>query len=490
MKTVLKPWQFNLITCCIYLLFAIFTMQALQTLSTWPPAGVALAAVTLFGRKAWLGVAAGSILSVFYHFYLNNLDPFSFNHLVINLATSTGNTLAALCAFNIMYKQIVLHNPLKRVENVAGTFIFACAAMGMVSAIFGVGIYYVLGLEWFDGLFFGVLNWSISNALAAIAISPALYFLWRRWPHKMTFQNVTQSLLITAITVLCCYLIFGPGYTHFDLPILQPSLLLFPLLYCAMRLSSTLTSCMNMLVFCLAWIGSNQGWGYFYQHHAASAEITLQFFFLFIFAVVLLVQAVFNQRQDEQEELTRLLEQRVEERTCQLEYQKQKALKLAVTDPLTELYNRRGFFKTAHHLFSQYLRHPGSCALLLLDLDKFKLINDNYGHAMGDEVIKNTADILRHFTRESDITGRIGGEEFVVFLPMSTQDDATSLAERIRQAISEQQVTLDNVTVQYTLSIGVSTFDQNDKTLETMLKRADKALYIAKNQGRNQVQYC
>ena len=202
------------------------------------------------------------------------------------------------------------------------------------------------------------------------------------------------------------------------------------------------------------------------------------------------MQAVFNQRQDEQEELTRLLEQRVEERTCQLEYQKQKALKLAVTDPLTELYNRRGFFKTAHHLFSQYLRHPGSCALLLLDLDKFKLINDNYGHAMGDEVIKNTADILRHFTRESDITGRIGGEEFVVFLPMSTQDDATSLAERIRQAISEQQVTLDNVTVQYTLSIGVSTFDQNDKTLETMLKRADKALYIAKNQGRNQVQYC
>lgn len=240
----------------------------------------------------------------------------------------------------------------------------------------------------------------------------------------------------------------------------------------------------------LTWIGSNQGWGYFYEHHAGDAEITLQFFFLFIFAVVLLVQAVFNQRQDEQEELTRLLEQRVEERTCQLEYQKQKALKLAVTDPLTELYNRRGFFKTAHHLFSQYLRHPGSCALLLLDLDKFKLINDNYGHAMGDEVIKNTADVLRQFTRESDITGRIGGEELVVFLPMSTQDDAISLAERIRQAVSEQQVTLDNVTVQYTLSIGVSTFDQNDKTLETMLKRADKALYIAKNQGRNQVQYC
>ncbi|MDE3270924.1 sensor domain-containing diguanylate cyclase [Pseudoalteromonas sp. G4] len=488
MLSKLKSWQYNLLTCAVYLLFAVFTMQVLNTLSVWPPAGVALAAVILFGRGAWLGIALGTFFTVIYHFYLSDLNPFTLPHIAINFATTTGNTLAALCAFIIIDKQLKKQDLFTRVANVAGNFILACVAIGLISAIFGVGVYFLIGEQWIDGLFKGILNWSISNSLAAMVISPALYFLWRRWPYQMAQETITQSVTLSLIIIATCYLVFGPGYKQLDLPILQPSLLLFPLLYCAIRLSPTTTSCMNMLVFFLAWIGGNQGWGYFYYHHSATAEVSMQFFFLFIFTAVLLVQAVFSQRQNEQEHLTTLLEQKVEERTHELERAKESALKLAVTDPLTQIYNRRGFFKTANKVFSQYLRHQGNCAMLLLDLDKFKSVNDKYGHATGDEVIKATAKILTLYTRDSDIVGRIGGEEFVVFLPMSNLESAVALAQRIRQGVEKQILSCDEHMVEFTVSIGVSALQKEDQHIEALLKRADKALYIAKESGRNQVQ--
>jgi len=488
MNSTLKPRQYNTLTCVVYLLFAMFTMQVLNTLSVWPPAGVALAAMLLFGRGAWVGVFLATFFTVIYHFYLSELNPFAIPHIIINLATTIGNTLAAIVAFSIIDKQIKKQDMFSQVDNVAGTFLLACMAIGIISAIFGVGVYAALGIQWLHGYYSGILNWSISNALAAMVISPALYFLWQRWPYKKTQQTLIQSIVLSVIIIAICYLTFGPAYKQLNLPILQPSLLLFPLLYSAMRLSPTTTSCMNMLVFLLAWIGSNQGWGYFYYHHTETAEVSMQFFFLFIFTAVLLVQAVFSQRQNEQAQLTSLLEQKVAERTKELEISRQNALKLAVTDPLTQIYNRRGFFKTANQVFSQYLRHQGACAILLLDLDKFKLVNDQFGHAMGDEVIKTLANILTHHTRDSDIVGRIGGEEFVVFLPMSQLESALSLAQRIRQGAEKQVVSCDGVTAKFTVSIGVAVFQDDDKHLEMMLKRADKALYLAKESGRNQVQ--
>ena len=488
MSADFKPWQFNIIICVVYLLFGLFTMQVLKTLAVWPPAGVALAGIMIFGRSAWIGVASGTFLVVNLHFLLNDLDPFTIQHLAINASTTAGNTIAALIAYWIINKRLEQQNLLTSISGLVNVFVVACMAIGMISAVFGVGIYYVVGLEWFDGLYRGVLNWSISNALAAIVIGPALYFLWHGWPHNLKATNIVPLVLLTLTIITICYLVFGPSYAELSLPILQPSLLLFPLLYSAMKLSPTSTSCLNMLVFFLAWIGSNQGWGYFYQHHPQTAEVSMQFFFLFTLSAVLLAQVVFIQRKKEQQKLTSLLEQKVEERTCELENAKQEALALSVTDPLTQLFNRRGFFKTVKQQFSQYKRYPGSCALLLLDLDEFKSINDNYGHATGDEVLRMTAGLLAQHSRESDICGRIGGEEFVVFLPRTDASDGLALANRIREDIAEQTLTSDNQKVTFTVSIGVSALKEDDTSIESLLKRADKALYLAKNLGRNQVQ--
>ena len=123
-----------------------------------------------------------------------------------------------------------------------------------------------------------------------------------------------------------------------------------------------------------------------------------------------------------------------------------------------------------------------------LDLDQFKAINDKYGHATGDEVIRTTAHKLIQHSRASDIAGRIGGEEFVLFLPMANNHTAFAIAERIRADIEQQDIIADNKHVKFTVSIGVSTLQASDLHIESMLKRADKALYQAKNQGRNQAQ--
>ncbi|MFD2166472.1 diguanylate cyclase [Thalassotalea euphylliae] len=489
MNTAFKPWQYNAIICVTYFVLAVFTMQVLKTLAAWPPAGVALAGVMIFGRNAWIGIAIGTFLVVTYHFHLVGQDPFALQHLIINASTTAGNTLAALCAYWVINKKLLQQNLLTSVAGLANIFIVACIAIGLVSALFGVGIYYVVGLSWFDGLYMGILNWTISNALAAIVIAPALYFLWQGWPHKFTLEKLCPVMIVTMIIVIICYLVFGPSYAEYSHPILQPALLLFPLLYSAIKLSPTSTCCMNVLIFFLAWIGSNQGKGYFFQHHPETAEVSMQYFFLFTLSAMLLVQAVFIQRRKEQNQLTSILEHKVEERTKELEQARQEALALSLTDPLTQIYNRRGFFKTVNQQFGQYTRHPVSCALLLLDLDNFKSINDQHGHATGDKVICAVANTLTRHSRDSDICGRIGGEEFVVFLPLTDADSAHSYAERIRHDIEAQHLVYESTNITYTVSIGISELTANDTDIESMLKRADKALYDAKGSGRNQVKF-
>jgi diguanylate cyclase (GGDEF)-like protein len=128
-------------------------------------------------------------------------------------------------------------------------------------------------------------------------------------------------------------------------------------------------------------------------------------------------------------------------------------------------------------------------SLMILDIDKFKSINDTYGHDVGDIVIINLANYLKQRQRKSDIVSRFGGEEFVILLPNTSLENAKNLAEDIRKDIQNSTLEFNlKSALQYTVSIGVSQIDiKNEKNIESALKRADKALYEAKNNGRNKV---
>jgi len=162
---------------------------------------------------------------------------------------------------------------------------------------------------------------------------------------------------------------------------------------------------------------------------------------------------------------------------------------LASTDPMTKLYNRRSFTKISEHTLDLSKREKQKLSIIMLDIDKFKNINDSYGHQVGDDVIITLADKLIELQRKSDITCRYGGEEFVILLPNTSLDGAKIVAEKIRERIERLRIKLpSNEDLSFTISLGISQVDlENVNNIEIALKKADDALYEAKESGRNKV---
>ena len=158
---------------------------------------------------------------------------------------------------------------------------------------------------------------------------------------------------------------------------------------------------------------------------------------------------------------------------------------MAMTDALTKIYNRRKFFEIAELEFERSRRYQHPLSVIMMDIDHFKLVNDNYGHAAGDVVLKQVAKICQDSMRNVDILARYGGEEFVVMLPETTVDEAQLTAERLRMLIARTPIMVDQVSLPITLSFGVVELDSTCKNIEELLDRSDQAMYHSKRHGRN-----
>ncbi|MEA3362393.1 MAG: diguanylate cyclase [Thermodesulfobacteriota bacterium] len=194
------------------------------------------------------------------------------------------------------------------------------------------------------------------------------------------------------------------------------------------------------------------------------------------------------------------LESRVEERTselnrallevgdlaAQLNESLQQVEQLAVTDTLTETYNRRKFDETIIHEHQRAERGKSPFSLIMLDIDHFKKVNDKFGHSTGDQVLKQLSRLIRGLVRQGDLLIRWGGEEFLILLPNTLIEEAGPFAERIRFEVEQEQFT-DAGSI--TISLGVAQLREGDST-DTLLQRVDNGLYQAKQEGRNRVVLC
>lgn len=163
---------------------------------------------------------------------------------------------------------------------------------------------------------------------------------------------------------------------------------------------------------------------------------------------------------------------------------------LAQTDPLTQLLNRRALTERITAEMERALRYDSTLALLMIDLDHFKRVNDTYGHLVGDDVLRDVAKLLVDTIRVSDIVARYGGEEFLVLLPETDDAGAESFADRIRAAVEEHDFTDsgEHPQLRLTSSIGVAMYPAaRIESVEDLFARADAALYRAKADGRNRV---
>ncbi|STO44048.1 GGDEF domain-containing protein [Grimontia hollisae] len=159
----------------------------------------------------------------------------------------------------------------------------------------------------------------------------------------------------------------------------------------------------------------------------------------------------------------------------------------ATLDPLTGIYNRRMLLTLAKRDFENTRIHSRPYSVLLMDLDKFKRINDRYGHHAGDLVLQAFTHAVQETQRKSDIFGRFGGEEFILFLPKCSEDNAQLVADRIMTRVRDMEIKVEGLSnpLKVTTSIGISTSRNQNDDLSSILTQADQALYIAKNAGRD-----
>jgi diguanylate cyclase (GGDEF)-like protein len=161
----------------------------------------------------------------------------------------------------------------------------------------------------------------------------------------------------------------------------------------------------------------------------------------------------------------------------------------AMLDPLTGVWNRRGLLTENEKLFPQPGGRPPEVAVLLVDLDNFKSVNDRFGHAFGDRVLQIFAETARRAVRGTDFVGRLGGEEFAIVLHGLVRERALAIAERVRNAFAEQARIIDGQRVGATVSIGLALHDGSNMAFTELLWKADRALYRAKEGGRNRVEW-
>ena len=159
----------------------------------------------------------------------------------------------------------------------------------------------------------------------------------------------------------------------------------------------------------------------------------------------------------------------------------------ASTDSLTGILNRRSFFETCAKEVQITKRYKHNLSFIIIDIDYFKNINDTYGHLNGDIVLNDIVYVIKNTIRTTDVFGRIGGEEFAVLMPETKQEDAVNLAERIRKNIAVNESILEDNIINVTVSIGLSFMREEDAIIQTVLRRADLALFKAKERGRNQL---
>ncbi|MEW6992921.1 diguanylate cyclase [Colwelliaceae bacterium MEBiC 14330] len=158
---------------------------------------------------------------------------------------------------------------------------------------------------------------------------------------------------------------------------------------------------------------------------------------------------------------------------------------LSQTDGLTKLFNRTHWENCLQAEYKRWTRSQHPSSLVMLDIDHFKSVNDTYGHTVGDEVIRHISSLIRHHVRETDVSGRYGGEEFAILLSDTPLKSAYVFAERLRKEVCDSIVKFNDINISYTISIGIAEIDTSIKNHEAWIECADAALYRSKETGRN-----
>jgi diguanylate cyclase (GGDEF)-like protein len=474
LRNAVKPWLTNIRlvevvwVAVLYIVFArigqLFAVSPGNVTPVWIPSGVMLALALKLGVRIWPGVFLGAFLGNIWAYFNTETWTACFSAIASATLNGLGDVLSTVLA-----AQLIVHftqsNRIFQNEKTLVSFLILGVITGpLISAIFGVG-----GLYWFGHIDQSAVNttfltWWIGDGAGVVIFTPFLL----SWLHDEKFFDrstigtmcfsIPYSLIIAAIIF---DLLQFPLHVEYAFYILMP--LLFAILF---RYGQRQVFSVQTVVLSLAVVATSNGLGPFVSGTQLSSLLLLQVFAA-IFSFVLFVIALFNLEKSRNEEI-------LEKRTIELE-------ELYRKDSLTNLWNRYRIKEFLDLELSRFRRESRPFGVLLMDIDDFKNINDEFGHLKGDEILTQLAELIKSHIRDIDFLGRWGGEEFIIIASDSNAETLLTFAEKLNQLVAKHDFTSG---IKITLSIGVTLVVKDDTEL-TLLDRADAGLYHSKRDGKN-----
>lgn len=324
--------------------------------------------------------------------------------------------------------------------------------------------------------------WWFSDATGLLIFTPLILGLWAvppRFEERLPLRWFDAAVGLAAVLVLALF--FMAENAVFRAIHIRP-VLLFPfVIYAAARLTPPAATAVVATFAAVVLFVTRNGQQPFGDLSPSETVRQVQQLVLLMTVTSLGLSALLAQLRAN----TRELESRVQERTAELRLANERLQQLTITDPLTELPNRRALHALMQREIERSHRHRHNLSVIMFDLDRFKQVNDRYGHAAGDAVLRHVAEVAAAAVRGTDTVARYGGEEFVIVAPETDVNKALQQAERVRLAIAASPTQYEQQSLAITASFGVATLSAQDTDPEALVRRADAALYAAKAAGRN-----
>jgi len=411
--------------------------------AVWPCTGIALAAFLTLGYRVWPAILAGA--------FLVNLT--TAGSVATSIGIATGNTLEGVVGCYLVTRFASGQHAFARAQEIFKFGFFAGMVSTTVSATIGVTSLTLGGFAGWPA--YGAIwsTWWLGDAVGAVVVTPFL-ILWRQNPRlDWTRKQAIELVFLFSGLFFTAWMVFG-GRFHSAVKNYPLEYLCIPFLgWAAFRFGRRKAATAICLLAAIAAWGTLHGFGPFARESQNTSMLLLQSF-VGIMAVLSLVFA-----------------SEVTERRRAGEYVRQ----LAVTDPLTGVANYRRLLDSLDSEIKRTGRTGRSFAVLVLDLDGLKKINDTYGHLVGSEALCRLANILRIHCREVDTAGRYGGDEFVLVLPETEINTARLVADRISERLKN-----DGDEPPVSVSIGIAVYPQDGRTIDDLFSAADRVLYQAK----------
>ena len=414
-----------------------------STSAVWPCTGIAIAALLILGYRVWPAIFAGAFL----------VNVTTAGTIATSLTLAAGNTFEAVTATYLITRYADGRNVLLRSLNIFKFALFAafssaiCATIGATTiAVAGLALWPAYSAIW--------STWWLGDSVGALVVTP-LILLWVENPRlNWTHKQIVELVFLGAGLFAVSWAIFGNGL-HFVVRNYPFEYLCFPfLIWAAFRFGRRKAATAIAAVAVIATWGTVHGYGPFVGSSQNTSLLLLQSF-MAITALTALVLAAESTEHRRAEEHVR---------------------HLADSDPLTGLANYRRLVEALDSEIKRYNRSRIPFAVLLLDMDHLKKINDTHGHLVGSHALCRLADILRLHCREIDVAARYGGDEFVLVLPEASVQAALHVAQRIAFRLKN-----DGIEPLLSVSTGVAAYPADGATLEELLSAADRALYANKN---------